>query len=230
MPFRRGIRRSVYSGLSLEKAPDSHSRRGVWLAAVLVPLGLLVAFSLYLRSLTREMVISDARDAVTLAVGSCVNRIVRENDYSYEDFVTLEKDSEGNLTAITTDAMRVNAFSSQLLQEISRSADDEALRLRIPLGNLLGSDLLMGRGPAIPIDILMLTSSFVQLDNELTSTGINQSRHAITLRADVDIEILLPWESIQTTVESDVMIAETVIVGRVPQTYVNLTEEDHGRK
>ena len=110
------------------------------------------------------------------------------------------------------------------------SYDDEALRLRIPLGNLLGSDLLMGRGPAIPIDILMLTSSFVQLDNELTSTGINQSRHAITLRADVDIEILLPWESIQTTVESDVMIAETVIVGRVPQTYVNLTEEDHGRK
>ena len=228
MPFRRGIRHSVYSGLPLEKAP--RSRRRAWLIAGAVLLAAVVAFSLYLRSLTREMVISDARDAVTLAVAGCVNRIVEENGYGYEDFVTLQKDAGGDLTAITADTMRINAFSSQLLSEITRSADNEALRLRIPLGILFGSDLLMGRGPEIPIDILMLTSSLVRFDNELVSTGINQSRHAITLRADVDIDVLLPWETIHSTVETDVLVAETVIVGRVPQTYVNITEDQHGRK
>ena len=229
MPFRRSIRRSVYSGLSLQKAPR-HRRPGVWLASAAAILAAVLAFNLYLRNLTRSMVISDARDAVTLAVAGCVNRIVEENGYGYEDFVTLQKDAGGDLTAITADTMRVNAFSSQLLSEIARSADNEALRLRIPLGNLFGSDLLMGRGPEIPIDILMLTSSLVRFDNELISTGINQSRHAITLRADVDIDILLPWETIRTTVESDVLIAETVIVGRVPDTYVHVTEEQHGSK
>jgi len=78
------------------------------------------------------------------------------------------------------------------------------------------------------VQVIMLTSSLVRFDNALSSTGINQSRHAITLKADVDIDILIPWETISTTVETDILIAETVIVGRVPNTYVHLTEEHNG--
>jgi sporulation protein YunB len=227
MPIRRRIRRSVYSGLKLDRAPQ-RSRKGLVIGFCAFVIILVIAGSLYLRILCRSMAISDARDAVTLAINGCVNRILRENDYGGDHFVSLEKDAEGNITAITADTAHINALSSQLLSEIARAADSETLHLRIPLGSLLGSDLLMGRGPQIPVEVLMLTSSFVRFDNDLISTGINQSRHVITLKADVDIDILMPWETITTTVETDVLIAETVIIGRVPDTYVHVTEDYHG--
>ena len=230
MPFRHRTHRGAFGGLPRRRAAgERHSVR--YLSALILLLLLaLLAISLYLRSLSSSMAISDARDAVTLAINGCVNRIMQENRYGPDYFVKLEKDAEGNITAITTDTVHINELASQLLSEIVKAADSETLNIRIPLGSLFGSNLLMGRGPEIPVEILMLTSSFVRFENELIPAGINQSRHVVTLKADVDVDILIPWGTISTTVESDVLIAETVIVGRVPETYVSLTEEQNGSK
>ena len=220
MPFRRSARHRSVSGLGLQTLPRRRFRHYFALLLFLLLLA-AVAVALYLRSLSRDIAISDARDAVTLAVNGCVSRMMRENDYSYDYFVTLEKDAQGNITAITTNTAHINALSSQIMQEIARAADSESLNIRIPLGSLLGSNLLMGRGPEIPVQVKMLTSSFVRFENELISTGINQSRHVVTLIADVDVDIMIPLSTVSTTVETDILIAETVIVGRVPETYVN---------
>ena len=229
MPIRRGVSRSVYSGLGLQKLPRRHRFLLILLPLLIVSV-IGIAASLYLRAISRDIAISDARDAVTMAVNGCVSRMMRENDYGYDYFVTLEKDAAGNITAITTNTAHVNALSSQIMQEIARAADSEELNISIPVGSLLGSNLLMGRGPRIPVQVKMLTSSFVRFDNDLISTGINQSRHVITLIASVDIDIMVPLSTISTTVETDILIAETVIVGRVPETYVNFTEAQHGSK
>ena len=228
MLLRRSPRYRDYSGLALEKVPRRRPDRRRILVLSLLLFLVLLACSLYLRGVSRSMAISDAKDAVNLAVNNCVNRIMRENEYDNGYFVTLEKDGEGNITAITTDTVHINELSSRLMAEIADAANSETLRLKIPLGSLLGSNLLMGRGPEIPVEVLMLTSSFVRFDNELISAGINQSRHVITLKADVDIDILIPWATISTTVETDVLIAETVIVGRVPHTYLSMTEDTNG--
>ena len=220
MPFRRSVRRSAYAGLGLETLPRRRFRPFFLIPLLLVMLA-LIAIGLYLRALSRDIAISDARDAVTLAVNGCVSRMMRENDYGYDYFVTLEKDAQGNITAITTNTAHINALSSQIMQEIARAADSESLNISIPLGSLLGSNLLMGRGPRIPVQVRMLTSSFVRFDNDLISTGINQSRHVVTLIADVDVDIMIPLSTVSTTVETEILIAETVIVGRVPETYVN---------
>jgi sporulation protein YunB len=220
MPMRRSVSRSVYEELKLQRLPR-RKRRALVLIFLLVLLIAAAAGGLYLRAVTRDIAISDARDAVTLAVNACVSRMISENEYSYDYFVTLEKDELGNIAAIKTNTARINALSSRIMQEIAKAADSESLNIRIPLGSLLGSNLLMGRGPEIPVQVKMLTSSFVRFDNDLISTGINQSRHVITLIADVDIDIMIPLTTISTTVETDILIAETVIVGRVPETYVN---------
>ena len=227
MPSFRVVRRSVYDGLGLQQLPRRRSKALIALAIVVLALA-LCALGLYLRSLSRDIAISDARDAVTLAVNGCVSRIMRERAYGYDDFVMLEKDAEGNITAITANTAQINTLSAELMAEIARAADSESLDVRIPLGSLLGSNLLMGRGPEIPVQIRMLTSSFVRFNNDLISTGINQSRHVITLRANVDVDIMIPLATVSTTVETDILIAETVIVGRVPDTYLNVTEGSHG--
>ena len=228
MPARRQFRHSDYSGLGLQRIPRRKNR-----ILLILPMLFLLAGTgagLYLRALSRDIAISDARDAVTLAVNSCVSRMMREHNYGYEYFVTLQKDEAGNITAITTDTARVNLLASEIMQEIARAADNETLNVSIPLGSLLGSNLLMGRGPRIPVQVKMLTSSFVRFDNDLISTGINQSRHTIKLLANVDVDIMIPLSTINTTIETDILVAETVIVGRVPDTYVNFNGGSYGRE
>ena len=227
MPFRRFSHRGAWSDLPLERAPRRRGRRAARFALAALILSLIAA-ALFLRSLIRDIAISDARDAVTLAVNGCVSAMMREKDYGYDYFVTLEKDAAGNLTAITTNTNHINALSSEIVAEIARAADSEVIKIDIPVGSLFGSNLLMGRGPRIPIEVLMLTSSFVRFDNDLISTGINQSRHVIKLKAAVDVDILIPWSTIRTTVETDILLAETVIVGRVPDTYVKISEASNG--
>lgn len=143
-----------------------------------------------------------------------------EGDYDYGYFVSLEKDTEGNITAVSTNMSRINIISSEILSRVVEAAANGQLDLRVPLGNLLGSNILLGKGPEVPVEIITLTSSYIDIENELVSTGINQAKHKIVLKIDVDIDILVPWDVLTTTVESSVLIAETVIVGRVPDTYV----------
>lgn len=176
----------------------------------------------YLRRLTGEMAMSDAIDMVTLAVNDTVRRIMSEGNYSYDYFVSIEKDNEGNVAAISANMSRINAVSAQILSEVVEAAENGVLKIKVPLGNLLGSNILMGKGPEVPIEVITLTSSFIDIENELISTGINQAKHKIILKVDVDVDILVPWDLLTTRVESHVLIAETVIVGRVPDTYVDV--------
>ncbi|MBQ8264019.1 MAG: sporulation protein YunB [Oscillospiraceae bacterium] len=174
----------------------------------------------YLRRLTGEMAMSDAIDMVTLAVNETVNRIMAEGDYGYDYFVTIEKDNEGNVAAISANMSRINAVSARVLSEVVEAAENGVLDIKVPLGNLLGSNILMGKGPDVLIEVITLTSSYIDIENELVSTGINQAKHKIILKIDVDVDILIPWDVLTTRVESNVLIAETVIVGEVPETYV----------
>ncbi len=198
--------------------------------ALIIFLRLSLCAGLTLRRLSRQVAMSEAIDVINLSINETVARIMKEQNYPADYFIKLEKDGEANITAVTTDTTRVNAFSALVLSESIRSADSRKLEVSIPLGNLTGSSLLLGRGPEVPVEIIMLTSSFVSFQNELTSTGINQSKHRITLQANVDIDILIPWVTVSTTICTEIPIAETIIIGRVPQTYVHVTEDTYGSK
>ena len=79
----------------------------------------------------------------------------------------------------------------------------------------------MGRGPKVPLKIIVLTSSRVEFNNSIVTAGINQTKHQINLEVIVDVEILVPWGSETSQVVTEVLIADTVVVGQVPQTYLN---------
>lgn len=180
----------------------------------------------YLRQLATEMALSDASDIITIAVNSTIQAKMSEGDFGYDYFVTLEKDNNGNISAITTNMTRINHLSSEILKDVIKAADNGRLDIRIPVGNLLGSNLLLGKGPEIPVDIIMLTSSRTDYKNVLETASINQTKHQILLRVIVDVDVLVPWDTVSTQVECDVLIAETVIVGTVPDTYLNLEKYD----
>jgi len=177
---------------------------------------------LYLRQISMSMAVSDAIDIVVLDINSAVSERMRSADMSYERFVSLEKDDGGFVTAIKTNMSEINALSADILSDIVGKGERRVLEVDIPLGNLMGSSLMMGKGPDVPLEIIMLTSSRADLRNDLESAGINQTKHRIVLELKVEIDVLIPWDMVTTVVYSDILVAETVIVGGVPQTYISM--------
>ncbi|MGI6029293.1 MAG: sporulation protein YunB [Candidatus Heteroscillospira sp.] len=191
------------------------------LLTVLVCYCLFMSLS-YLRRVSTEMAVSDAIDIVTLSINSSVNQRMKTDDMSYDRFVSLDKDKNGVVTAIKTNMTEINALSSDILSDVVGQGERRVLEVDVPLGNLLGSSLLMGKGPNVPLDIIMLTSSRIDFRNDLASAGINQTKHRIIFELTVEIDVLIPWDMASAVVKSDVLIAETVIVGNVPETYISM--------
>jgi sporulation protein YunB len=172
----------------------------------------------------------------TTRVSNMVNRIVSEavdeaidnGNITYSDLITFEKDNEGRITAIYSNMAAFNRLQSNILDIILARIDQVSTReLSIPVGSLSGSVLLAGRGPRISVKMESVGSSSANFENEFTSAGINQTKHQIVLNIDVAVSILLPGFSTATTVSNAVTVAETVIVGSVPDTYTyfNSTSE-----
>ena len=176
-----------------------------------------------LRDLSGQMVLSDAKDTAIDTVNEAVLLMMSRGSYDYDYFVDLGVSSDGQVTSLNANMSRINAFSAALLDYVGQ-LDRKNVRVSIPLGNLTGSSLLLGRGPEIEIQMIMLTSPRIEFHSELSAAGINQTEHRLLLNVVVDIDVLVPWGSVETQATTEVLIAQTVIVGRVPNLYVNSTE------
>ena len=226
MAYRRIFRRRPRRRYA-EPAPAFAGRprrsRGISILFLLVALLLfLAAASLYLKDVSTAIAVSDASDAVTVSINNAIADIMRDGDYSADYFVTFEKSEAGEITAISSNMARINALSAKILDRIVGATDTHMLTVNIPVGNLTGVSLLMGRGPKVPVKIITMTSSRVEFNNSIVTAGINQTKHQINLEVIVDIDILVPWGTESTQVVTEVLIADTIVVGRVPDTYLSM--------
>ena len=203
-----------------------HPKRSMALVSVLFALFGLIFFlsaaALFLKDISSQIAVSDASDIVTVQINKVIAEIMREGDYDGDYFVSFEKNDRGEVSAISSNMARVNALSALILDRVIGATDNRMLTVEIPLGNLTGISLLMGRGPAVPVQIIALTSSRVEFNNSIVTAGINQTKHQINLEVIVDIDILIPWATESTRVITEVLIADTIVVGQVPETYFNL--------
>lgn len=178
----------------------------------------------FLKDLSSQIAVSDASDIVTANVNNVVSEIMRSGEYSGDYFVNFEKTASGEVSAISSNMARINALSAQILDRVVGATENHKITVRIPVGNLTGISLLMGRGPSVPVQIIVLTSSRVEFNNSVVTAGINQTKHQINLEIIVDIDVLIPWDTESTQVVTEVLIADTVIVGQVPDTFLNMQQ------
>ena len=203
-----------------EKPPG---RRALGILLLLLAASGMTALGLAFRSLVTELAVSSARDAVILAVNGIVEEVMAQDEFQASRLVRLDKDASGAVTAVTTDVAAVNTLASRVLERAEERTEEKTVHVDIPLGNLLGSALLLGKGPAIPVQVVMLSSSEAGFRSELTTAGINQTRHQILLELGVDVSLLMPWRTVNSRVETEILVSETVIVGAVPESYMNWT-------
>lgn len=209
------------------RGPRKPRDRGGRISLLLFCLGLLsflVCASIFLRSISTQIAVSDASDVVSMRVNQIIAEVMAEGQYDGDYFVSFEKTESGEVSAISCQMARINTLSAKILDRVVGATENTVTTVKIPLGNLSGVSLLMGRGPKIPVEIVTLTSSRVAFKNNIVSAGINQTKHQIALQILVDIDVLVPWGTASTQVSAEVLIADTVIVGQVPETYLDIKE------
>lgn len=191
----------------------------VLLCASLLLTILLLAVS-HLRPLLESLAVTRVSNTVNRIVSEAVIEAIDSGEIQYDKLVTFEKDSEGRVTAVHSNMASFNRLQAAILDIILTRVDQVSAReLSIPIGTLTGSALLAGRGPRISVRMESVGSSSAWFENQFSDAGINQTQHEIVLNVDVAVSILLPGITTAARVSNAVTVAETIIVGSVPDTY-----------
>lgn len=145
------------------------------------------------------------------------------NKYKYEDFVNVERDSNGNIVMIQTNAKNVNEVISDIPNKIVEELEKQAESyISIHLGSVFGNKLLANLGPELKIKIENIGNVTTKLESKFSSQGINQTLHRIYLNLECEVTILTPYDSINEKIDNQVLIAESVIIGNIPSSYYNI--------
>lgn len=169
-----------------------------------------------------DMCIDKAKNIATQVANEEATSIM--DKYSYEDLITIIRDNEGNIKMLQTNTKNVNQIMSDIpVNIINRFNEKDNSDIYIYSGSILGIKLFSASGPKIHIKIANVGNVDTKLESEFKSQGINQTLHRIYLLLTCEVTILTPYNTIRQKIDNQVLIAESVIVGTVPDFYYNGT-------
>ena len=200
----------------------------VLLAAVF--LAFLMLRSRY-RDVIRDLAETQVKNTTSDLTNDAIAKQIADGVIQYDRIVYFEKDLDGRITALKTNMSEVNRLKTDILNLIN----DEILALDtsdigIPLGSLFLPELFSGKGPAIPVRILSIRNSDATFSSKFSQAGINQTLHQLTMIVSVDVAVLVLGQTSSFTVNSEVVVAETVIVGDVPSTFLQTGGNDESKR
>ena len=196
-----------------------------WLRRLFVLLIAVLVLFFVLRSKYRLVIEDLAQTQVKNTTSDLTNDAIAKQiavgDIQYDRIVFFEKDLDGRITALKTNMSEVNRLKTDILNIIN----DEILALDhsdigIPLGSLFFPEIFSGKGPAIPVHILSIRNSDANFVSHFSQAGINQTMHRLNMEVSIDVAVLVLGQTSSFSMTSEVVVAETIIVGDVPQTYL----------
>lgn len=192
----------------------------ILIVCFIVSILLLVFFRIRYHNAIRSLAETSVRNSTSDLINDAIDLQIETGNVHYDRIVFFEKDLDGRITALKTNMSEVNRLKTAILNLIN----DEILALDtadigIPMGSLILPELFSGRGPHIPVHILSIRNSDASFKSYFTEAGINQTLQQLTMDVSVDVSVLVLGKAESFTVSSQVVVAETVIVGQVPDTF-----------
>jgi len=150
---------------------------------------------------------------------------IYSKDFDYKDMIITEKDNEGNITMLRADTVKLNYLSAKLvLASNNKIGELEEVGLKVPLGYMTKSLVFYNLGPKINVDMTQIGNITSSYESVFESAGINQTRHKIYLNVNMKMKLIVPLKSREVEIASQIPIAETIIVGKVPNTAIELNK------
>lgn len=180
---------------------------------------LLVFFRIKFRDVIFELAQTQVKNSTSDLINDAIDEQIESGNIQYDRIVYFEKDLDGRITALKTNMSEVNRLKTDILNIIN----DEILALDtsdigIHAGNLLLPEVFSGRGILLPVQIISIRNSEASLHSDFTEAGINQTLHQLNMYISIDVTVLVLGKTESFTISSQVIVAETVIVGQVPET------------
>lgn len=144
-------------------------------------------------------------------------------DYQYSDFIIIHKDDTGNILMLESNMKNINIVISDVAYRIQNSINNTKDEdISISLGSFTGVSILSGRGIKVPIRVSTIGNVKTNVRSEFISQGINQTLHRLYLDIQCEISVLTPFNTINEFITNQLILAENIIVGEIPETYYNL--------
>lgn len=188
---------------------------------LLISVVFLLVFRIRYRDAVEELAKTQVQNVTSDLINDAIDQQIETGKIQYDRIVYFEKDLNGRITALKTNISEVNRLKTDILNLIN----DEILaldtsQLSIPIGSLMLPEFFSGKGPGIPVHILAIRNSDASFESQFTEAGINQTLQQLTMHVLVDVSVLAFGQTESFTVSSQVVVAETIIVGDVPDTFL----------
>lgn len=197
--------------------------RWFWLLSIIV--GLFFLLDWKMRPIIKKSSLYQAKNVATRAINDAVNTELEKLGVKYSSFVTLTKNSQGDIAAIETDTVTANRVNAALMDAVmERLNDPQQQKIRLPVGTLFGGAFLSGHGPEIEFRVVPEGYVESELKSSFQTAGINQTLHQIVFEIKVTVTAIIPGYTQTTDVTSSFQVAQTVIVGDVPESFTEVTD------
>lgn len=189
--------------------------------ALILTLVMVRFFSNHLRPVVETVAVSEATNFISVTVAEVVEQCMQEQGLGYDDLMEIHQAQEGGITTVTGQTAAINQLKSQIVHTlVDRLEHLDADELGVPLGNLTGWMLFSGLGPKLRVSIDSVGDVVAEVRNQFDSAGINQTHHQVLMDLSVTVHLFIPGEVSSVTVDTTMCLAETILIGTVPNSYL----------
>ena len=211
------------------KTRKKKKRKRIFIFAVIILI--LNLFIIFFRTTISNVVYSYSESKIRALSIKAVNNAVSElvtNKNIYDNLVNITTDNEGNIMLIQANSIQINMLTKDLIKTSQIKLEKiGADGINIPIGTFSGINLLNGRGPAVNVKLIPVGDVTCNFQSEFTGAGINQTLHKLYVTVDTNVNIILPIKNNTVKTTTSILICESVIVGKVPEVYLNSNRLDN---
>lgn len=197
-------------------------RRWIVALATLCLIAMILVIRIRLFPIIDEFAATQVENEISDMTNEVICDLLLEEQVDYNAIVMLEKDAYGNITALQTDMVKINYLKARTMQLVDQSIKEvDEGKIGVPIGNLILPELFAGQGFYLPVKIVSVRSDEALFHNNFIQAGINQTLHQMSMEVALTVTVLTPSGTQNVSSSTEVVIAETVIVGSVPDSYLN---------
>lgn len=180
---------------------------------------------LYIRYLALPVVINNTdaqlRSFATKSINYAVADTMNQN-VSYGDIITVIKDGNNDVSYIESNSVRINLLSKNMSKVVMANFLELSKRpVKISLGSFSGIAVLSGVGPKVAFEVNPYGEVLCSFRSNFESAGINQTYHKLYLIISIKVNVVFPFQKLQVDSASEVLLCETLIIGKIPEVYLN---------